>query len=57
MCCEQLVCAACGGRVSDARCATCIASRESVHAAPSALRPELMVLLVLLVLLVGLVAR
>lgn len=56
MCCDQLVCAACGGRVSDASCSTCVASRVSVHSA-AGLRPEVVVLLVLLVLLVGALAR
>lgn len=31
MCCELLVCASCNGRVSDARCSTCRASRAQVH--------------------------
>ena len=31
MCCEQLVCADCAGRVSDGRCRTCRAYRDSHH--------------------------
>ncbi len=31
MCCEQLVCASCNGRVAEARCPTCRASRAAVH--------------------------
>lgn len=49
MCCEQLVCAACGGRVTDARCATCVASRAQVHGAQGTrVSPELVVLFLLL---------
>ncbi len=49
MCCEQLACAACGGRVTDARCSTCIASRAQVHGlAGVRLTPELVLLLVAL---------
>lgn len=55
MCCELLVCAACGGRVSEARCSTCAASRTAVHASPT-LRPETVALLALLVVLLGLLA-
>jgi hypothetical protein len=32
MCCEQLVCAVCAGRVSDGRCPTCRAYRDAHHA-------------------------
>jgi len=31
MCCERLVCAACAGPVSEARCPTCRSSRAQVH--------------------------
>jgi len=31
VCCEQLVCAACAGRVSDGRCPTCRAYRDAHH--------------------------
>ena len=52
MCCEQLVCAACGGRVTDARCSTCVASRASVHGVSgSRMSPELLLLLLLLLAL------
>jgi hypothetical protein len=33
MCCEQLVCAVCAGRVSDGRCPTCRAYRDAHHGA------------------------
>lgn len=56
MCCDQLVCAACGGRVSEARCLTCVSSRASVHSSGSAVRPEVVALLALLVVLLGLLA-
>lgn len=56
MCCDRLVCAACGGRVSDAHCSTCAASRASVHEVSGNLRPELVLLLVSLALLLGLLA-
>jgi hypothetical protein len=36
MCCEQLVCAVCAGRVSEGRCATCRAYRDAHHANASA---------------------
>ena len=55
MCCDQLVCAACGGRVSDASCSTCAASRASVHTG-TALRPEVVALLAVLVVLLGLLS-
>jgi hypothetical protein len=31
MCCEQLVCASCNGRVAEAGCPTCRASRADLH--------------------------
>jgi len=31
MCCEQLVCAACSGRVAEARCPACRAYRDAHH--------------------------
>lgn len=31
MCCEQLVCAQCAGRVAEARCSTCRAARDALH--------------------------
>ncbi|HEY9392459.1 MAG TPA: hypothetical protein VIR27_22120 [Mycobacteriales bacterium] len=31
MCCEQLICARCSGRVAEARCATCRATRAALH--------------------------
>ncbi len=56
MCCEELVCAACGGRVSEARCTTCAVSRETVHAGRAPMRPEILGLLALLVVLLALLA-
>ena len=56
MCCEELVCAACGGRVSDARCTTCAVSRATVHAVRTPVRPELIGLVALLVVLLALLA-
>ena len=58
MCCEQLLCAACGGRVSEARCATCAVSRAHVHdGARWTLTPELAVLLLAIVGLVTVALR
>jgi hypothetical protein len=31
VCCEQLVCAQCAGRVADARCSSCRAARDALH--------------------------
>lgn len=31
MCCEQLVCASCSGRVVDARCPVCRQMRSDLH--------------------------
>ncbi|HEX5493469.1 MAG TPA: hypothetical protein VFX70_02700 [Mycobacteriales bacterium] len=31
MCCEQLICARCAGRVAEARCPTCRAARDALH--------------------------
>jgi hypothetical protein len=31
MCCEHLLCAACSGPVSEARCPTCRSSRAELH--------------------------
>lgn len=53
---DDLVCAACGGRVGDARCATCRASRQYLRSqrpdlpAGAFLLAALAVLLLLLVL-------
>ncbi len=58
MCCERLVCAACGGQVVDARCGTCAASRARVHGGAVAVHvPDwLAVLAVLLVTVTVLLA-
>lgn len=59
MCCEQLVCAHCSGRVAEGGCPTCRAARDSLHhrggqwagyAAPLALAVLLVVYVVLVVL-------
>ncbi|HVE98576.1 MAG TPA: hypothetical protein VNA12_05290 [Mycobacteriales bacterium] len=58
MCCEQLLCAACGGRVAEARCATCAVSRAQVHRSPGwSLTPELAVLFVALTAMVTVLLR
>jgi hypothetical protein len=31
MCCEQLICAHCAGRVAEGRCASCRATRDALH--------------------------
>lgn len=31
MCCEQLVCASCNGRVTDGNCGTCRTARAELH--------------------------
>jgi hypothetical protein len=57
MCCEQLVCAACSGRVSDGRCPTCRAYRDAHHTgAPvwGGLAVPLLALLAVLLLMVAL---
>jgi hypothetical protein len=57
MCCEQLVCAVCAGRVSDGRCPTCRAYRDAHHAgAPSwsALAVPLLALLAVLLMTLAL---
>ena len=55
MCCEHLLCAACGGPVAEARCATCAVSRAQVHGvAGRPWSPELVAALVLVVLVVSL---
>ena len=54
MCCEQLVCAACAGRVSEGRCPTCRAYRDAHHADSPAWAGLAVPLLALLaILLVG----
>ena len=58
VCCEQLLCAACGGRVAEARCATCAVSRAQVHQTSGwSLTPELAALIALLAGVVALLAR
>ena len=55
MCCEHLLCAACGGPVAEARCATCVVSRAHVHGGGGrSWSPELLAAVVLAVLLVSL---
>jgi hypothetical protein len=57
VCCERLVCAACGGRVTDARCGVCAASRARVHGEAALHVPDwLAVLAVLLVTVTVLLA-
>ncbi len=53
---EDLLCAACGGRVAEARCATCRASRQWLRDQRPALPagPVLLAALVLLLLLLAL---
>ena len=52
MCCEQLVCAVCAGRVSDGRCPTCRAYRDAHHgASPGWANVALPLLLTLLAIL------
>jgi hypothetical protein len=56
MCCEQLVCAACGGRVSDGGCGRCRAYRDAHHAAGTDPHLPVVSLLALLAMIVLLVA-
>ena len=53
---DDLVCAACGGRVGDARCPTCRATREHLRDTAPLLPagPVLLVALLLLLLVVAL---
>ena len=53
---DDLVCAACGGRVGDARCPTCRAAREHLRDAAPALPagPVLLAALLLLLLVLAL---
>jgi hypothetical protein len=54
MCCEQLVCAACGGRVADGGCPRCRAYRDAHHGASGVNLPvvPLLALLAMIVMLV-----
>jgi len=57
MCCEGLVCGACAGRVSDARCPTCRAYRDAHHSGGpdwAGLAAPLLVVLAALLLLIAL---
>jgi hypothetical protein len=56
MCCEQLVCAACGGRVSDGGCGRCRAYRDAHHADGAGTHLPVVPLLALLAMLVLLLA-
>jgi hypothetical protein len=56
MCCEGLVCAACGGQVARAGCTTCRASRAQVHTG-RAWTPELVAMLAALAVLALLLLR
>ena len=50
MCCEQLLCAACGSRVAEARCSICAVSRAHVHGGSGwTFTPEIAALIALLV--------
>ncbi len=51
---DDLLCAACGGRVGEARCATCRASREELRPTLPA-GPFLLAALLVLLLLLALV--
>jgi hypothetical protein len=55
MCCEQLVCAACGGRVSDGGCGRCRAYRDAHHGASADPHLPVVPLLALLAMVVLLV--
>jgi hypothetical protein len=59
MCCEQIVCAMCAGRVSDGGCRTCRAYRDAHHSgtAWAGLTLPLLALLAALVLTVALQLR
>lgn len=56
MCCEQLVCAVCAGRVSDGRCPTCRAYRDAHHAGAPLWTGLAVPLLALLAVLVAVLA-
>lgn len=56
MCCEDLVCARCGGHVVEAGCPACRASKAAVHGSGFSLSPQLLVLLLALLSLLALLA-
>jgi hypothetical protein len=58
MCCEHLLCAACSGPVSEARCPTCRSSRAELHHHRlGGLPVEAVALVVLLIAVLMTVAR
>jgi hypothetical protein len=56
MCCEQLVCAVCAGRVSDGSCPTCRAYRDAHHAGAPMWNGLMLPLLALLAALIVMLA-
>jgi hypothetical protein len=56
MCCEQLVCAVCSGRVSDGRCPTCRAYRDAHHSGAPGWAGLVLPLLALLAVLLVMIA-
>lgn len=51
MCCEQLICARCAGRVSEARCPACRITRANLHEQGREQFPVLPLLIALTVVL------
>jgi hypothetical protein len=47
MCCEDLVCARCGGPVAEARCPACRVARATVHHSTFAMSPQVLVVMLL----------
>ena len=56
MSCEHLICAHCGGPVSEGRCATCRVTREHTHHNSHTPSPALIAAAVLVALLLTLAA-
>jgi hypothetical protein len=54
--CEHLICARCGGPVSEGRCPACRASKAEVHHSQANYRPHILVASVLLIVLLAVLA-
>jgi hypothetical protein len=57
MCCERLVCAACAGPVSEARCATCRSAKAELHIHPTRFPVEMALLFLVVLTLLTLVVQ
>jgi hypothetical protein len=57
MCCERLLCAACTGPVSEARCPTCRSTRAELHGHRGPITVEMLAALVILIALLMVLAQ